>query len=59
MLEKLYRSLIERRAEMALSVFDQPPSDWAGFQKRFGQYVELAELIALVNQTMKGEEIDE
>lgn len=59
MLEKLYRELIERRAAMALSVFDSPPQDWSAFQKRLGSYVELAELIDIVKEAMSGQEKDE
>lgn len=59
MLEKLYRQLVERRAEMALAVFDSPPADWAGFQKRLGQYVELHELIGMVQEAIRGVEKDE
>lgn len=59
MLEKLYRELIERRAKMALEVFDFPPADWPAFQKRLGAYVELAELIDIVKDAMSGEERDQ
>lgn len=59
MLEKLYRELIERRAKMALEVFDFPPSDWPAFQKRLGAYVELADLIDIVKEAMSGEERDQ
>lgn len=59
MLEKLYRELIERRAKMALEVFDFPPGDWPAFQKRLGAYVELAELIDIVKTAMSGQEKDE
>lgn len=59
MLEKLYKELIERRAEMALAVFDSPPSDWPAFQRRLGQYIELAALIDIVKQVMSGLENDE
>jgi hypothetical protein len=59
MLEKLYRELIERRAEMALAVFDSPPADWPAFQRRLGQYVELAALIDIVKNVMSGLENDE
>jgi len=58
-LEKLYRELIERRAKMALEVFDFPPSDWPAFQKRLGAYVELADLIDIVKEAMSGEERDQ
>jgi len=57
-LEKIHRELIERRAVMALDVFDSPPQDWPAFQRRLGQYQELAELIAIVEKTMRGEEND-
>ena len=59
MLEKLYRELIERRAEMALAVFDSPPADWPAFQRRLGQYMELADLIDIVKNVMSGLENDE
>ncbi len=59
MLDEIYRKLIERRAEMALAVFDSPPSDWAAFQKRLGQYCELADLIDIVKEVMSGMEKDE
>ena len=59
MLEKLYRELIERRAAMALSVFDSPPQDHAAFQKRLGQYIELAALLDIVKNVMTGAEKDE
>lgn len=59
MLEKLYRELVERRANMALEVFDFPPQDWAAFQKRLGQYVELDSLIGIVKEAMSGQEKDE
>jgi hypothetical protein len=58
-LEKLYRELIERRAQMALEVFDSPPQDYAAFQKRLGGYVELAYLIDIVKNAMSGQEKDE
>lgn len=59
MLEKIYRELIERRAKMALEVFDSPPSDWAAFQRRMGQYIELDALIDIVAHAMRGEENDQ
>lgn len=59
MLEKLYRELIERRAEMALAVFDSPPADWPAFQRRLGQYMELADLVDIVKNVMSGLENDE
>lgn len=59
MLEEIYRKLIERRAEMALSVFDSPPQDFAGFKQRLGAYVELAELINIVKEVMSGQEDDD
>lgn len=59
MLEKLYRELIERRAKMALEVFDSPPSDWAAYKQRLGAYIELAELIDIVKDAMSGQEKDE
>lgn len=59
MLEKIHRELIERRAAMALEVFDSPPADWSAFQRRLGQYQELAELIAIVEKTMRGKENDQ
>lgn len=58
MLEKLYRELIERRAKMALEVFDFPPSDWPAFQRRLGQYIELDALIILIKEAMNGDEDD-
>jgi len=57
-LERIYRELVERRAEMALAVFDSPPSDWPAFQRRLGQYIELAALIAIVQDAMAGKEND-
>lgn len=59
MLEKLYRELVERRAAMALEVFDSPPADWPAFQRRLGQYVELAALIEIVKDVMNGLENDQ
>ena len=59
MLERVYRGLIERRAAMALEMLDSPPQDWSAFQRRLGQYQELAELIAIVAQAMRGEENDQ
>lgn len=59
MLERVYRGLIERRAAMALEMLDSPPQDWPAFQRRLGQYQELAELIAIVAQAMRGEENDQ
>lgn len=44
---------------MALAVFDHPPTDWAEFQKRLGQYIELAALIDIVNEIKTGKENDE
>jgi hypothetical protein len=58
-LEKFLRQLVSKRSEMERSVFDSPPSDWAGFQRRLGAYVELEELIVLVNDAMRGLEKDE
>lgn len=43
---------------MALAVFESPPADWPAFQKRMGAYVELAELIAIVQDAMAGKEHD-
>jgi len=57
-LEKLYRELIERRARMALEVFDSPPQDWAAYKQRLGAYIELADLIDIVKTAMSGEERD-
>ena len=59
MLEKIYRELIERRAAMALEMLDSPPTDWSAFQRRLGQYQELADLIDIVNKAMRGEENDQ
>jgi hypothetical protein len=59
MLEKIYKQLIERRAEMALSVFDSPPSDWPSFKQRLGAYIELDALINIVKTAMAGLEHDE
>jgi len=58
-LEKIYKELIERRAEMALAVFDSPPNDWPAFQRRLGQYIELAALIDIVKNVMAGMENDQ
>ena len=44
---------------MALGVFDSPPSDWPTFQRRLGQYIELAALIDIVKTAMSGQEKDE
>ena len=59
MLEKIYRELIERRAAMALEMLDSPPTDWPAFQRRLGQYQELADLIDIVNKALRGEENDQ
>lgn len=58
-MDKLLAELIERRAAMALAVFDSPPSDWAAFKQRLGAYVELAELIDIVRDAMRGKEDEE
>lgn len=58
-MEKLLRELIARRAEMAFTVFESPPSDWAAFQKRLGAFVELDDLIAIVTEAIKGIENDD
>lgn len=58
-MDKLLKELIERRAELALGAFESPPSDWAGFQKRLGRFIEVTELIELVQAAMKGKEDDE
>lgn len=44
---------------MALDVFDSPPADWVAFQRRLGQYIELAGLIEIVKTAMSGAEKDE
>lgn len=59
MLEKLARKLVARRTEMERDIFDSPPEDWAGFQKRLGQYEELAGLLTDINAVMAGDESDE
>lgn len=59
MLERIYRELIERRAKMALEVFDSPPNDWAAYKQRLGAYIELADLIDIVKDAMSGQEKDE
>jgi hypothetical protein len=59
LLERILRELIERRAAMALEVFDSPPKDWPEFKQRFGQYLELDALIGIVKEAMSGLEIDE
>lgn len=43
---------------MERTVFFNPPSDWAGFQKRLGQYLELDALIGQVENALKGKEHD-
>ena len=58
-MERLLVELIERRAAMALAVFDSPPSDWSAFKQRLGAYVELAELIDIIRDSMKGKEDEE
>ena len=57
-IERLYKGLIEHRAEMALDVLDSPPSDWAAFQRRLGGYVELANVIHEIESVMRGYESD-
>lgn len=59
MLNRIIKELTERRAEMALAVFEHPPSNWDEFQKRLGRYIELEELLRLVITAAKGEEHDE
>lgn len=59
MLEKILRELTDRRDEMSRSVFESPPQDWPSFQRRFGQFEELAMLIEIVTKTMAGNETDE
>ena len=44
---------------MALAVFEHPPPDWEAFQRRLGQYMELAALIELTKEVMSGKENDE
>ena len=58
-MDKLFNELVEKRAAMALGVFMSPPSDWAGFQKRLGQFIELNELIESLKEAMRGRESDE
>lgn len=58
MLEKLIRDLVAKRSVMESEVFEHPPADWAGFQRRLGQYYELQSLIIELNEAMKGEEHD-
>ena len=58
-MDKLLKELVERRAAMALSAFDFPPSEWAGFQKALGRYSELTELIEIVKDATRGKEDDE
>lgn len=59
MIEKLVRELVARRSDMESAVFLSPPSDWAAFQKRLGQYIELNTLIAELEDSLKGFEKDE
>ena len=58
-MEKIIRELVARRSEMERTVFFSPPSDWAAFQKRLGQYIELEALIDVINTSLKGMEKDE
>lgn len=38
------RRVDEQLEELRRTVFDQPPSDWSGFQKMLGQYQALTVL---------------
>ena len=44
---------------MALGVFMNPPSNWEGFQKMLGRFIELNELIESLKEAMRGRESDE
>lgn len=59
MLEKLVRKLVADRSDMERDVFNSPPSDWPGFQRRLGAYIELERLIAELEEAMKGKENDQ
>ena len=59
MLEKIVRALVAKRAEMERAVFASPPTDWAAFNKRLGQYIELEGLISEMETLMRGMENDE
>jgi hypothetical protein len=59
MLEKLLRGLVAKRSSMESEIFEHPPADWPAFQRRLGQYLELQNLIADLNEVMKGLEKDE
>ena len=49
--------LIERRAEMETGVMTHPPSTWDEFQKRLGRWIELTNLIQLIeNKAQTGED---
>lgn len=58
-MDKLFNELVEKRAAMALGVFMNPPSNWEGFQKMLGRFIELNELIESLKEAMRGRESDE
>jgi uncharacterized protein (DUF2236 family) len=57
--DKVLAELQARRAELALSAFDAPPSDWSAFQRMLGRYCEIVDLIDIVKRAMSGKEDEE
>lgn len=47
-MEGFLRLLRDRRAEMETGVMTHPPSTWDEFQKRLGRWIELTNLIQLI-----------
>lgn len=56
-LQQFYAQTIQRKADLEQGVFRHPPSDWAEFQRRLGQWQELELSIREVDTIAKGEEI--
>lgn len=46
----------DRAGEMERNVFAHPPANWDEFQRRLGQWIELATLANELNNTLKSPE---
>jgi hypothetical protein len=58
-LDKFHAQLVERQRSIEQEAFDSPPADFAGFQKRLGQHMEVTRLMNDVAEAMKGDEGDQ
>lgn len=54
--QELYAATVQRRAELERATFEHPPTDWAEFQRRLGQWQELSLEIQEIERIVKGVE---